>query len=71
MKIVATTSLPAGPPPERQQTGTPHQLSGPILIFIPSNSDFIYDMPKHIVASHSMSGRLAGGYLGSYLDCMN
>ena len=28
-------------------------------------------MVKHIIASHGIAERLAGGYLGSYLDCMN
>ena len=26
---------------------------------------------KDVLASHGISGKLAGEYLGSYLDCMN
>ena len=33
------------------------------LLFTPSKSN--------IIASHGIHGRLAGGCLGSYLDCMN
>ena len=38
------------------------QLRGPTLLFIPSKQDLKL-LAKHIIASHGISGRLAGEYL--------
>ena len=44
------------------------------MLFIQSKSGLKwlkYDWNKNIIAGHDIPGRLAGGCLGSYLDCVN
>ena len=46
-------------------------LGGASLLIIQNLTWNEWDMAENIIASNSISGRLAGGQLGSYLDCTN